>query len=190
MRGEGNHPITGVLRSDAKEIAKQNHNERLAIMKLSNIIAALTGIALFSFAGSVQAQYKPTGDDGITASPKQRQFLDEWNRNHRPAATPAEIAKMPCPKCTDKVTTRVDYFARGANKPTVQIVTHQCEGCDTTIKTVGVGKQASNVAVHKCTSCGAETLACCNTAKGDTVATKGMEKKNLKDLNFEVAPVK
>jgi hypothetical protein len=42
-------------------------------------VAALT--ALFSLANSASAQssvgYRPTGDDGITASPKLRQFLNE-----------------------------------------------------------------------------------------------------------------
>ena len=150
------------------------------------LIAALAGIAMFAFTSPVLAQYKPTGDDGITASPKLRERLDGRIRNEAVTTAP-EIAKMPCPKCTNKVTTRVDYTVRGANKPTIQVVTHLCDGCDTSITTAGTGKHASDVVSHKCTSCGAETLACCNTAKGGTVATKGMEKK---DLNFEVAPVK
>lgn len=156
-------------------------------MKRTNniLIAALAGIALSLFAGSVQAQYKPVGDDGIAASPKLRQQLDEYKRNHSPAPAPAEIAKMPCAKCEDKVTTRVDYSARGANKPTIRVVTHQCEGCGTDWSIVGHGKAKQSVATHKCTSCGAETLACCNTSKDSTVATKGMEKKDV-----EVAPLK
>lgn len=156
------------------------------------MVAVVAGIALSLFSGSAQAQYKATGDDGITASPKQRQFLDEYNRNHTTNAAPASaaIAQMPCPKCKDKVTERVDYSARGANKPTIRVVTHLCGGCGTDWQITGVGKAKQSVASHKCTSCGAETLACCNTSKGGEVVTKGMEKKNLKDLNFEVAPVK
>jgi hypothetical protein len=34
-------------------------------------------IAMFGLANQASAQYRPTGDDGITASPKHRQFLDE-----------------------------------------------------------------------------------------------------------------
>ena len=148
------------------------------------LIAALAGIAMFAFTSPVLAQYKPTGDDGITASPKARQFLDEYKRNHSPAPVPAEIAQMPCPKCQDKVTTRVDYSARGANKPTILVSTHLCDGCGTDWKITGVGKAKQSVASHKCSACGAETLACCNTGKGGEVATKGMEK------HFEVAPLK
>jgi hypothetical protein len=167
----------------------QKKQQKKDIMKTMTIIAALAGVALFAFAGSAQAQYNATGDDGITASPKLRDRLNEYNRNHSPAPTPAEIPQMACPKCKDKVTSRVDYTARGANKPTIRVVTHLCDGCGTDWKITGVGKAKQSIATHKCSSCGAENLACCNTTKGGTVATKGMEKRNLKDLNFEVAPV-
>jgi hypothetical protein len=48
-------------------------------MKPTNktLITALAGIALFSFASPVQAQYNAVGDDGICASPKFRQLLTE-----------------------------------------------------------------------------------------------------------------
>lgn len=68
-------------------------------MKTKTLLTVLVGIALFAFAGPAQAQYKPTGDDGITASPKLRQFLDEYKRNHSPAPAPAEVPQMACPKC-------------------------------------------------------------------------------------------
>ena len=41
------------------------------------LIAALAGIALFSFATPVQAQHNADGDDGIAASSKVRQALTE-----------------------------------------------------------------------------------------------------------------
>ena len=41
------------------------------------LIAALAGIALFSFAAPVQAQHNADGDDGIAASSKVRQALTE-----------------------------------------------------------------------------------------------------------------
>lgn len=162
-------------------------------MKRTNnlLVAALAGIVLAVFAGSAQAQYKATGDDGITASPKARQLLDEQNRNQAILAAPASIPQMACPKCKDKVTERVDSTARGANKPTIRVVTHLCEGCGTDWNTTGVGKAKQSVASHKCDGCGAENLACCNTAKGGNVATTGMDKKH-ESLNrtFEVAPLK
>ena len=147
--------------------------------------AALAG-ALFIIAGPAFAQYQPTGADGITASPKLRQVLDERHRNEAIPVQP-EVAKMACPKCTDSVTMRVDYTARGANKPTVPIVTHGCTGCENTIATTGIGKAATTVAIHKCTGCGAENLACCSGTKDAKVATSGMEKHSL---IIDAAPVK
>jgi hypothetical protein len=48
-------------------------------MKTTNniLIAALAGIALFSFTSPVQAQYNAVGDEGIAASSKVRQMLTE-----------------------------------------------------------------------------------------------------------------
>lgn len=154
-------------------------------MKTTNnaLIAALAAIALSLFAGSAQAQYKAVGDDGIAASPRLRERLDEYQRNHASTPATAEVTPMPCAKCKDKVTTRVDYSARGANKPTIRVVTHLCEGCGTDWAVVGHGKAKQAVATHSCTSCGADTLACCNTTKGG-LATKGMKK------SLEVAPLK
>ncbi len=156
-------------------------------MKRTNhLIAALAGIALSLFTGPAQAQYKAVGDDGIAASPKHRERLNEYKRNHSPAPAPAVIPQMACPKCKDKVTQKVDYTARGANKPVITVSTHLCEGCGTDWAVVGHGKAKQSVATHKCTSCGAESLACCNTTKGSTVVTKGMEKAK----SIDIAPLK
>ena len=154
-----------------------------------NRLARLTGITvaialLTGIAGSVQAQYRAIGDDGITASPKTRQLLDDYKRNHTPAAAPVDIPQMACPKCKDKVAKKIDWTARGANKSTILVATHLCDGCGTEWNVVGHGKAKVAVAAHKCTGCGAESLACCDTSKTSTVATKGMERK------FEVAPLK
>jgi hypothetical protein len=67
---------------------------------------------------------------------------------------------------------------------TKSVSRHGCEGCGTDWKVVGHGKAKVSVASHKCTCCGEASLACCNTSKAATVATKGMDKK------FEVAPLK
>ena len=95
-----------------------------------------------------------------------------------------ETKPMACSKCKDEFSTRVDLTARGANKPTILVAKHLCEGCGTDWSVVGHGKAKVSVATHKCTSCGAESLACCNTKKTSDMATKGMEKK------IEVAPLK
>ena len=153
------------------------------------LIAALAGIALSLFASSAQAQYKPTGDDGITASPKVRAQLDA--RNARLNTASATVASMPCPKCKDEwVSARLAHF-KGAEAflaggpPTRKVARHLCAGCESTIKTVGLSKQtAHNVVVHQCTACGSENLACCSARSSSDVATRGMDK------NFQIAPLK
>jgi hypothetical protein len=153
--------------------------------KCDNLMARLTGmtvgLALFAgAAGVANAQFKSANDNGIYASPKLRQQLDEqtvW-RNTAPAA-----ASMACPKCKDESYGQIDRTARGANKPLVFVAHHLCGSCETTFAVEGTGKASHDVATHKCNSCGAASLACCSTTKGGE-ATKGMEKK------FEVAPLK
>jgi len=58
------------------------------------LVAALT--AIFSLANQASAQssvgYRPTGDDGITASPRLRQQLDE--RKHVATVTSATVASV------------------------------------------------------------------------------------------------
>lgn len=102
-----------------------------------------------------------------------------------PAVSAGTVTKpMACSKCKEEFSRRVDLTARGANKPTIFVAKHLCEGCGNEWSVVGHGKAKVSVANHKCTSCGAEIVTCCNTKKTSDVATKGMEKK------FEVAPLK
>ncbi len=134
--------------------------------------------------------YKATGDDGITDSPKYRQFLNDWNHNHGHTPAVAEVAKMPCAKCTDLVTNVPDVTSKGLGAralksqgvPTKTVMRHQCPGCGVDWKIVGVGKGKHASPTHKCAACGSENLACCNTTSD--VATKGMETKS------EIAPLK
>ena len=99
-------------------------------------------------------------------------------------AIPSDDKPMACPKCTTEWLARPIAGTKAMEPKTQLVPRHLCNGCETTITTVGHGKQATDVATHKCTSCDAATLACCSTAKSDVTATKGMEKK------FEVAPVR
>ena len=53
---------------------------------------------------------------------------------------------------------------------------HLCPGCGNIIKTEGRGKQAKDVVVHVCKTCGSEDAFCCVMKKG-SLPTKGMEKE-------------
>jgi len=170
---------------------KQKQNERKAIMTTTNktLIATLAGIALLSFAGPAQAQYRPTGSDGITASPKVRAQLVE--RRATVNTAPAVAASMLCPKCKDAWVSQVDPTPKGAKvllsqgRPTNKVAKHLCGGCETTISVVGLSKaDRHNVATHTCSGCVAATLACCSTKDSGAGATTGMEKQ------IEIAPLK
>ena len=102
------------------------------------------------FIGSVQAQYKPTGADGITASPRGRQALEESRR----AGAPLSAKPMACVSCDDKLVARVDHSARGPNQSTDKVALHLCTTCVTTAKATGVGKAQVEVANHGCGGCG------------------------------------
>ncbi len=148
-----------------------------------NTAARLTGliIALTLFggaAGTLDAGEIQTGRGGAT------KLLELSGRLVTPISDASEPRAMSCAKCRDEYLRRVDWSARGANKPTITVTRHLCDGCGNTWVVSGHGKAKTSTAVHTCTSCGVESLACCTTSKSGVAATKGMEKK------FEVAPVK
>ena len=84
---------------------------------------------------------------------------------------------MSCPKCKDTYATVVTKPMKGMQPAEIkQVVKHLCPTCSTTIKTVGVGKNAKDTLVHTCNSCGSEDVSCCLMKKGGG-ATPGMEEK-------------
>ncbi len=142
-------------------------------------LALLGGVLIVSPA---YAQYKPTGDDGITASPRLRQQLNE---RKAPAIKIAATATMACAKCKDTWVSRPITDTKGVGSramtgnTTKLVPKHLCDGCGTEWKVAGTGKAKEMVATHTCTECGSDNMACCTGAK----PTKGMQKVN-------VAPVK
>ncbi len=54
-----------------------------------SLVTAAAALVILASASQSQAQYRPTGDDGITASPKARQFLNE-----RKPAVKADVSSM------------------------------------------------------------------------------------------------
>ncbi len=141
------------------------------------LIATLAAIALLSFAGPVRAQYKPAGDDGIAASPKVRQMLNEIKtREQAEALKPGDAIAMVCAKCKSVMVHNVT-----TEKGHIKVMTvgekHLCPGCNTYIKVVGGGKQgAKDEVTHVCEKCGEDSVFCCATKPGSG-STKGMEKK-------------
>lgn len=143
-----------------------------------SVFALVFGIgAAFVIAGSASAQYAPTGNDGVTASPKVRAQLDERKATAKPAATTATI--MACPKCKDGWVAVNDSTERGlgarrlAGQAPRTVAIHLCPGCRADWSVTGTGKATQAVAEHQCGGCGAAELACCGKAAG-ALASKGM----------------
>ena len=112
--------------------------------------ATLALTVAVAFIGSVQAQYQPTGADGITASPRGRQALEE----NRRAGAPLPAKPMACVSCADKLVARVDHSAHGPNQSPDKVALHLCTTCVTTAKATGVGKAQVEVTNHGCGGCG------------------------------------
>ncbi len=145
-------------------------------IKNSALIAASTGIALFAFVGQVRAQYKPTSEGGITASPKVQSMLGIQTKAEADALKPGDTIAMVCAKCKSIMVHKVT-----TEKGHVKVMTvgekHLCPGCNTYIKVVGAGKLGAKDEVkHVCEKCGDESVFCCASQPGSGV-TKGMEEK-------------
>ena len=156
-----------------------------------NTMARLTGItiavALFvSVAGELKAQEKGSAKGGGI------KLLQLSGSKAVLPAAPSDYKPMSCGKCKDTTVVVTDTETKGAGAkhlvfgglPTTIASKHLCDGCGNSWVNTGHGKAKQAVASHNCTSCGEASLACCNTSKASTVATKGMERK------FEVAPLK
>ena len=84
---------------------------------------------------------------------------------------------MSCPKCKDTYVTVVSKPLKGMQADDVKtVLKHLCPTCTTTIKTEGMGKNAKNVLVHTCNSCGSKDVYCC-VMKKDGSPTPGMAEK-------------
>src|SRR5262245_32497216 len=92
-----------------------------------------TALAALTLTTAANAQYKPVGDDGIAASPKVRQMLNE----HKASAVPAVAVTpaMACPKCAEVFTTEANRHAKGAQvlagAATQKVAKHTCNACET-----------------------------------------------------------
>jgi hypothetical protein len=134
---------------------KTNHSPKIAF--------AAVALAALAFAGTAGAQSITVGDDGIAASPKVRQMLNE----RKACATPAVVAfpAMACPECADVFTTQVDRQAKGgqvlAGTATQKVAKHTCSACQTRLTVVGEGKARHMVATHKCDADVPNQATCC-----------------------------
>ena len=141
--------------------------------RISLLAAAMVA---FSVVGQAKAQYKPTTEGGITASPKVQSMLGIKTKAEADALKPGDTIAMVCAKCKSVMVHNVT-----TEKGHVKVMTigekHLCPGCSTYIKVVGAGKLGAKDEVrHVCEKCGDESVFCCATGPGSGT-TKGMEEK-------------
>ena len=127
------------------------------------IALAAVALAALALASTASAQYKAVGDDGIAASPKVRQMLNERKASATPAV--AIVPAMACPKCADVLVTEVNRQAKGgqvlAGTATQKVVKHNCSACETKLTVVGEGKARHTAATHKCAADLPNPTTCC-----------------------------
>ena len=96
-------------------------------MKNSNrLLIAAAALALFASAGQSQAQYRAVGDDGIAASPKVRQMLNE--RKARAAATQQVTINQIVPQTTIAASPKVQQMLKERAPATVPQVGPETAG--------------------------------------------------------------
>lgn len=87
---------------------------------------------------------------------------------------PGDTVVMSCPRCKDTWIKVVEKTGKATNpQHTKAVLRHECPGCETTLVTEGVGKQAKNVVKHVCRQCGSDDAFCCVIKQGSG-PTKGM----------------
>jgi hypothetical protein len=127
------------------------------INPMARLCGLTISLALFAgMAGALQAGEIATAKGGGS------RLLDLTGRPVTPRIEVNESKPMSCAKCKDGYVSRVDYTARGANKPDLIIARHLCNSCGNEWVVTGHGKAKTSTAVHTCTTCGAESLTCCS----------------------------
>ena len=134
-------------------------------MKILNRMIVCVTAAVLCLALPAFAQYRATGDDGITASPKVRQALIEQGAAKSVVADTSKPTA--CANCKNEYLTREDWTVKGLIKPKVTSVKHLCPGCETSVSVIGGGKAKHDVVTHKCDSCRSVALTCCSVGKAN-----------------------
>jgi hypothetical protein len=133
-------------------------------IKTNLLCTITTAFAALAFATAAYGGYTPVGADGITASPRLRQMINERPSSVGTTKAAAAAPAMICPKCADVRTAKVSPQAKGSEiiMGVKQVsYRHACVGCDTKFNVVGAGKAKHLVATHNCTAKIANNLDCC-----------------------------
>ncbi|MEY4917021.1 MAG: hypothetical protein RL616_934 [Verrucomicrobiota bacterium] len=81
---------------------------------------------------------------------------------------------MTCPKCQDTFASIVTKPMKGVESDEMKtMMKHMCPTCSTSIRTDGIGKNATDKLVHTCNACGSTEVSCCLMKKNGG-KTEGM----------------
>src|SRR3974377_608792 len=139
------------------------------------IVTAITASIATLFIAQAKAQNPAVGKDGIAASPKVRQALNERERSS-PVMAPilsygdvvglkdGDMVAMACPKCKTITVTHINT-QKGHIQTTTTGLEHLCPGCEQKFVVVGEGKGKHNVVKHVCKKCGSTDAFCCREKK-------------------------
>jgi hypothetical protein len=133
--------------TSAKQKKKSNMKNNLLKGLIGSGLALALAATIWSPVGSSAQQIK--GAQLLTQAPAV-------------AANSAAASTMACPTCKTELTNRTDATVRGAVKTSVAVAEHLCASCQTTSKTVGVGRQAKSIPSHTCAMGGSAPAGCCN----------------------------
>ena len=135
-------------------------NRLPTIFRSSSIAAAVLALAALAISDTANAQLKGASDDGIAASPKVRQMINE----RKASMTAAQPSVMNCPKCANVQTADTKSQVKGAEAMagTAKVVNqHSCNGCEVKWTVAGEGKAKHSVANHSCAAQMPNKAACC-----------------------------
>ena len=147
----------GVLETSGSELDDEQKKD--TNMKTNRLLAIAVAVAALAITTAARA------DDGVAASPKVRQRLNE---RKAPAPAAAAASTMACDKCTDSITAKGNPQAKGAEamKGVMQAaITHDCSSCGTRLTVAGEGKAKHQVATHTCGMQTAPAAASCCASK-------------------------
>jgi hypothetical protein len=147
------------MNRERKIKTKEEKDQKMKTLRI-NKLAGITGLALGM--ALVVSMTATINADELTFKGGAQKLMSP------PAAAviPSAAKTMACPKCVTQWVGRQAVEMKATAPRTQLVARHLCGGCETTIATVGQGKQARDVATHKCGSCGGGSLACCATTKG------------------------
>jgi hypothetical protein len=123
------------------------------------VVAVMLAVAMTWLPGSTQAE-----DTKMMKGAEHMMLLTAITTPEQAAALkPGDTIAMACAKCKTIIVEKVTVEKGHINMMTPG-EKHLCSGCQTTLVTVGMGKNSHNELKHVCNACGSDLVFCCATS--------------------------